>query len=79
MKKIQGIAGRWYRSTKYETCCDCGLVHKKEHRIIVSSRKLNCIFREGNPKIKLETRCWRDEKKTKENRKNMREIIKNLL
>ncbi len=26
-------AGRWYRVTRYEVCCDCGLVHKVGHRV----------------------------------------------
>lgn len=39
MKKIKRIErkylvdGEWYPLTAYDTCCDCGLMHKVKYRI----------------------------------------------
>jgi len=48
--------GEWVRPIKdYRfTCCDCGLVHRAEFRVT-----------NGH----IEWRCWRDNKSTKERRK----------
>jgi len=57
-KKILGKAGYWYRVTGLETCCDCGLCHQKEYKV---------IFKNGEARVYLRT--WRDEERTKRNRK----------
>ena len=35
MKSVQIIDGRWYALGSYDRqiCCDCGLVHKLEHKL----------------------------------------------
>lgn len=43
-------------------CCDCGLVHKMEFRLVPSWH---------GPGVKIQFRAWRDEKATKKLRKRM--------
>lgn len=57
-KAIQIEDGKWYRQSGYThtECCDCGLVHKEEYRLV-----------NGH----LEWRTVRDDKKTEERRKEL--------
>lgn len=53
--------GEWLdvsRRDEREQCCDCGLVHRVDYRII-----------EKNGRNKIEYRCWRDDNATKRIRK----------
>jgi hypothetical protein len=56
-KKQQGISGYWYEVRQFETCCDCGLCHQKEYKV---------VFKKGEPRIFF--RAWRDKERTKLNR-----------
>lgn len=55
---IQMEDGKWYRVKGYThtECCDCGLVHKEEFRLIDGA---------------LEWTATRDDKKTEERRKEL--------
>lgn len=33
MKARQIIDGKWYTPNPYVGCCDCGLIHRIEHRV----------------------------------------------
>ena len=66
IKSKQTIAGKWYRATDFETCCDCGLTHRKEWKIIVRDKKLNILLAKHKGEIKLFQRMWRG-KESKEN------------
>jgi len=59
-KNKQVKSGYWYRFTKFMSCCDCGLCHQYEYKVIIKS--------EDDARIYF--RAWRDEEKTKQNRKN---------
>lgn len=58
IKKHQGYSGYWYEVRQFESCCDCGLCHQKEWKI---------VFKNKQPRIYF--RVWRDEEKTAKNRK----------
>lgn len=62
--------GEWTsidRRDNREQCCDCGLVHKIDYRIVEKNGGRN----------KIEFRCWRDDKATSSIRKRAGiEIIK---
>lgn len=60
-KKVEVKAGYWYKVTDLETCCDCGLCHQKEYKVVVK-----------NGEAKVFMRAWRDEERTKRNRKERR-------
>ena len=62
-KKIKDIfasAGKWVETTSgdYITCCDCGLVHRVEYKVETE-----------NGMTKFFARYWRNEKLTKQIRK----------
>ena len=56
--KQQGKSGYWYEVRQFESCCDCGLCHQKEYKI---------VYKNGEPRIFF--RAWRHEERTKDNRK----------
>ncbi len=33
IKKHQVISGKWFKSSGWEGCCDCGLIHKVDYRL----------------------------------------------
>lgn len=70
-RRIIGKSGKWYDLPTYEGCCDCGLVHKKEYQISVKGIDLNLLVKQHKVSIKGYFRAWRDEKRTKINRKRM--------
>jgi hypothetical protein len=57
IKRKQAISGKWYRVGMYETCCDCGLSHKIQYKVILKNDKAEVYFR-----------AWRDKKRTNKNR-----------
>jgi hypothetical protein len=63
MKHIYGKSGVWYRVSNYESCCDCGLCHYKEYKVVVDKSITN-----QTKQLKIYFRAWRDEEKTKINR-----------
>lgn len=48
-------------------CCDCGLVHKMEFRLVPNWH---------GPGVKIQFRAWRDEKNTKALRKRNRKAAR---
>ena len=61
MKKVkQGKNGYWYKITQFESCCDCGLCHEREYKIIMNGKIPKTMY----------VRFWRDEEKTIKNRKD---------
>ncbi len=57
VKKIQGKNGYWYRVSQFESCCDCGLCHQKEYKVVINGEKVKIYFR-----------AWRDKERTEKNR-----------
>lgn len=71
----QVVEGEWYEPTlkgHVEQCCDCQLVHKNEYRVL-------------NPEgdvvtgMRVEMRCWRDERKTAAARRTKKARLIGLL
>ena len=48
------------------TCCDCGLVHRMDFRVMVNNAPL------VGPTVRVRFRAWRDEKRTKLTRRKKR-------
>ena len=65
-KKRQIYSGRWYELRNYISCCDCGLCHYFEYKVHITKDKKAIIY----------FRCWRDEKRTRENRKKPQLCVK---
>jgi hypothetical protein len=64
----QVAPGEWYEPplrAHFEGCCDCGLTHKNEYRVL--DRAGNVITG-----VRVQMRCWRDERKTAAVRRGMR-------
>ena len=66
MKSIQCYSGKWYRSSKFETCCDCGLTHRIQHKVIIKKNGRAWVYH----------RIWREDKMTEKNRKKPQICIK---
>ena len=56
MKQVK--LGYWYKAATFESCCDCGLCHQKEYKVIIKGKEATIWFR-----------AWVDKEKTKRNRK----------
>ncbi len=58
MKEYQIIDGKWHDCHSYIGCCDCGLVHRIQYRVVKIGKK-----------TKIQARVWRRKRLTAEARK----------
>jgi hypothetical protein len=71
--------GEWYLLPSVNACCDCGLVHRHEYKIV----ELVTVSGLPSPKmidsVRLETRAFRDNRRTSAIRRGRREAMKKRL
>lgn len=67
MDEIQGKDGEWVPATSLLGCCDCGLVHQMEYRV-VDAGSGKPIFEIAGKTIQLQVRSVRDRELTKKAR-----------
>lgn len=74
---IQGKDGEWVPVTGYLGCCDCGLIHQMEYKLVDNYGEpvdLTSLLRDRG--VKLMVRSFRDREMTKKARESKNFVCK---